>query len=60
MMSDWTKILKSYFSEGETKVSLFRALFYLIKLGTADIHPLKSGRKCDQPEQNDIIGYVIK
>ncbi|WP_159219009.1 hypothetical protein [Pediococcus acidilactici] len=55
MMSDWTKILKSYFSESETKVSLFRALFYLIKLGTADIHPLKSGRKCDQLEQNDII-----
>lgn len=55
MMSDWTKILKSYFSESETKVSLFRALFYLIKLETADIHPLKSGRKCDQLEQNDII-----
>lgn len=60
MMSNWIKILKNYFGEGETKVSLFRALFYLIKLGTAGIHPLKSGRECDQPEQNDIIGYVIK
>lgn len=59
-MSNWIKILKSYFSEGETKVSLFRALFYLIKLGTTGIHALKSGRECDQPEQNDIIGYVIK
>ncbi|EFL96352.1 hypothetical protein GCM10008920_02480 [Pediococcus acidilactici] len=60
MMSNWIKILKSYFGEGETKVSLFRALFYLIKLGTTGIHPLKSRRKCDQPGQNDMIGYVIK